>query len=148
MLLFVKKIAKRNKQLPKEAPSCGQRLCVCQIHKMRSGKLPVSGKTIMLLCLASFLGGTIFASRKWTQPDSEANTDLVLPTMSNHDKLSTISRECDHKRVNSILKLENLTFCALMNDFHFIFHIFWQKLAETNSGYIMGEVMKTHQAIQ
>ncbi|XP_049380063.1 probable beta-1,3-galactosyltransferase 8 [Solanum stenotomum] len=87
---------------------------------MRSGKLPVSGKTIMLLCLASFLAGTIFASRKWTQPDSEINTDLVIPTMSNHEKLSTISRECDHKR----------------------------KLAESNSGYIMGEVMKTHQAIK
>lgn len=32
-----------------------------------------------------------------------------------------------------------------MNDFHFFFY--WQKLAERNSGYIMGEVMKTHQAI-
>ncbi|CAN4113068.1 unnamed protein product [Withania somnifera] len=40
--------------------------------------------------------------------------------MSNHKKLRTISRECDHKR----------------------------KLTESNSGNIMGEVMKTHQAIQ
>ncbi|KAM3398350.1 putative beta-1,3-galactosyltransferase 6 [Capsicum chinense] len=87
---------------------------------MRSAKLPVSGKTIMLLCIASFLAGSIFTSRIWTQPNSEMNTDLMIPTMSNHEKIRTISRECDHKR----------------------------KLAESNSRDIMGEVMKTHQAVQ
>ncbi|KAM3303571.1 putative beta-1,3-galactosyltransferase 8 [Capsicum chacoense] len=87
---------------------------------MRSAKLPVSGKSIMLLCIASFLAGSIFTSRIWTQPNSEMNTDLMITTMSNHEKISTISRECDHKR----------------------------KLAESNSRDIMGEVMKTHQAVQ
>ncbi|KAF3627732.1 putative beta-1,3-galactosyltransferase 6 [Capsicum annuum] len=87
---------------------------------MRSAKLPVSGKTIMLLCIASFLAGSIFTSRIWTQPNSEMNTDLMIPTMSNHEKIRTISRECDHKR----------------------------KLAESNSRDIMGEIMKTHQAVQ
>ncbi|PHT68508.1 putative beta-1,3-galactosyltransferase 6 [Capsicum annuum] len=87
---------------------------------MRSAKLPVSGKTIMLLCIASFLAGSIFTSRIWTQPNSEMNTDLMISTMSNHEKIRTISRECDHKR----------------------------KLAESNSRDIMGEIMKTHQAVQ
>ncbi|MCD9558478.1 hypothetical protein HAX54_015865 [Datura stramonium] len=88
--------------------------------KMRSGKLAVSGKTIMLLCITSFLGGSLFSRRIWTQPNSEMDTDLVIPTMSNNEKLRTISRECDLK-------------C---------------KLAERNSGDIMEEVIKTHQVIQ
>ncbi|XP_016461169.1 putative beta-1,3-galactosyltransferase 8 [Nicotiana tabacum] len=88
--------------------------------KMRSGKLPVSGKSILVLCIASFLAGSIFSSQIWTQPNSEMNNDLVIPAIFNHEKLRTISRECDPKR----------------------------KLAESNSGDIMGEVKKTHQAIQ
>lgn len=116
MLFFLKNIAKaeNNRVLPAEEKklNSGGRVWTplssalwLQNSKMRSGKLLVSGKTIMLLCLASILAGSIFTSRKWTQPDSEINTDLMIPTKSNHEKLRTISRKCDHKRVSIIFKL-------------------------------------------
>ncbi|XP_060174340.1 probable beta-1,3-galactosyltransferase 8 [Lycium barbarum] len=128
MLFFMKNIAKaansRVLLAEEKKVNSGGRVWVpvwLPNSKMRSGKLPVSGKTIMLLCIASFLAGSLFSSRIWTQPNSEMNTDLVIPTISNHEKLRTISRtECDHKR----------------------------KLVESNDGDIMGEVMKTNQAIQ
>ncbi|KAI3758746.1 hypothetical protein L6452_06318 [Arctium lappa] len=83
--------------------------------KMR-GKL-VPGKVILMLCMASFLAGTLFTRHTW--PYSPINNDLRF---KNHQhKISLmIPRDCDHKR----------------------------KLVEQSSGDIMGEVEKTHQAIQ
>ncbi|MCD9641287.1 hypothetical protein HAX54_027393 [Datura stramonium] len=115
MLFFMKNIAKEanNRVLPANGKkiNSGGRVCVpvsseaLQLpnSKMSSGKLPVSGKTIMLLYIASFLGGSLFASRIWTQPNY---ANEYLPRDRHH------------------------------------------KLAESNFGNIMGEVMKTHQAIQ
>lgn len=114
--------------------------------KMRSGKFPVSGKSILVLCIASFLAGSIFSSRIWTQPNSEMNNDLVIPSIFNHEKLRTISRECDPKRVSLIWNFKKqvlLSWEILTYDIFFM-----QKLAESNSRDIMGEVKKTHQAIQ
>ncbi|MCE2055726.1 hypothetical protein HAX54_043280 [Datura stramonium] len=132
MLFFMKNIVKaaNNRVLPADekklnsgglvrVPVSSSALWIPN-SKMRSRKLPISGKTIMLLCIASFMGGSLFASRIWIQPNSQMNTDLVIPTMYNNEKLRKISCECDLK-------------C---------------KLAERNSRDIMGEVMKTHQAIQ
>ncbi|MCD9638381.1 hypothetical protein HAX54_022320 [Datura stramonium] len=81
--------------------------------KMRSGKLPVSGKTIILLCIASFLGGSLFARRIWTQPNSEMNADLMIPTKSNNEKLRTISGECDLK-CDTMLHLEEFLIVPLI----------------------------------
>ncbi|CAH9122493.1 unnamed protein product [Cuscuta epithymum] len=77
-----------------------------ETSKMR-GKA-VSGKAIFVLCVATFLAGSLFSSRTWNlHPDITSDGRGV-----NHD--------CDHKR----------------------------KLVETNTRDIMGEVKKTHVAIQ
>ncbi|KVI06701.1 protein of unknown function DUF4094 [Cynara cardunculus var. scolymus] len=61
--------------------------------KMR-GKL-VPGKIILMLCMASFLVGTLFTRHTWPYPP--INNDLRF---KNHQhKISlTIPRDCDHKR--------------------------------------------------
>ncbi|KAH7834622.1 hypothetical protein Vadar_017969 [Vaccinium darrowii] len=80
-------------------------------NKMRVAK-PVAGKVILMLCIASFLAGSLFTTRT-SSIHSSGNEDL--------EKLNTVARDCDHKR----------------------------KLFEgSSSGDIMGEVTKTHQAIQ
>ncbi|XP_059451591.1 probable beta-1,3-galactosyltransferase 8 [Corylus avellana] len=81
----------------------------------------VSGKAILLLCLASFLAGSLFTSRQtWNHP-SQTKQPQNIPIMPNHvNRLESVTRDCDHKR----------------------------KLVEGTSGDIMGEVTKTHQAIQ
>ncbi|XP_058194253.1 probable beta-1,3-galactosyltransferase 8 isoform X1 [Rhododendron vialii] len=78
-------------------------------NKMRVVK-PVAGKVILMLCIASFLAGSLFTTRTSSIHSSE-NKDL--------ENLNTVARDCDHKR----------------------------KLFE-GTGDIMGEVTKTHQAIQ
>ncbi|KAG5520305.1 hypothetical protein RHGRI_033018 [Rhododendron griersonianum] len=78
-------------------------------YKMRVVK-PVAGKVILMLCIASFLAGSLFTTRTSSIHSSE-NKDL--------ENLNTVARDCDHKR----------------------------KLYE-GTGDIMGEVTKTHQAIQ
>ncbi|KAM3681498.1 hypothetical protein ACJW31_12G002000 [Castanea mollissima] len=83
--------------------------------KMR-GK-PVSGRAILVLCLASFLAGSLFTSRTWTRSSIH---DHSQPQISIIPQLESVTQDCDHKR----------------------------KLVEGKSGEIMGEVAKTHQAIQ
>ncbi|KAF7125012.1 hypothetical protein RHSIM_Rhsim12G0001100 [Rhododendron simsii] len=78
-------------------------------NKMRVVK-PVAGKVILMLCIGSFLAGSLFTTRTSSIYSSE-NKDL--------ENLNTVARDCDHKR----------------------------KLFE-GTGDIMGEVTKTHQAIQ
>ncbi|XP_041004291.1 probable beta-1,3-galactosyltransferase 8 [Juglans microcarpa x Juglans regia] len=80
----------------------------------------VSGKTIFVLCLASFLAGSLFTSQIWTQ-QSQSN-EAQIPNMPNHiNRLEAITQlDCDHKR----------------------------KLVEGKSVDIIGEVTKTHQAIE
>ncbi|PSS00190.1 Beta-1,3-galactosyltransferase [Actinidia chinensis var. chinensis] len=74
---------------------------------------PIPAKLILMLCIASFLAGSLFTSRTSIH-SSEINTD-------HRQKLTTtVAHDSDHKR----------------------------KLVEGSSGDIMGEVMKTHQAIQ
>ncbi|KAK8568797.1 hypothetical protein V6N13_106680 [Hibiscus sabdariffa] len=65
----------------------------------------VSGKVIMVLCLASFLAGSLITSRTWS---------------TSHNKLGELSPDYDHKR----------------------------RLVEGKAEDIMGEVSKTHKAIQ
>ncbi|GAU45685.1 hypothetical protein TSUD_268170 [Trifolium subterraneum] len=70
---------------------------------------PVSAKTILFLCVACFLAGTLFTGQMWTSPSSNHESP-VLPT-----------------RHNGVLK---------------------RKIIEGESGDVMEEVTKTHQAIK
>ncbi|KAB1211003.1 putative beta-1,3-galactosyltransferase 8 [Morella rubra] len=80
---------------------------------------PVSGKTLFVLCLGSFLAGSLFTSQTWTQ--SSQTKESQIPNIPNHvSSLEAVTQDRDHER----------------------------KLAEVNSRDIMGEVSKTHQAIQ
>ncbi|XP_019155509.1 PREDICTED: probable beta-1,3-galactosyltransferase 8 isoform X1 [Ipomoea nil] len=84
-----------------------------QLNSSESSKMrgkAVSGKAIFVLCVATFLAGSLFSSRTWNL-HSDITDDM---------KLRTLNRDCDHKR----------------------------KLVETNTRDIMGEVKKTHHAIQ
>uniref|UniRef100_A0A2N9EDM7 Hexosyltransferase n=1 Tax=Fagus sylvatica TaxID=28930 RepID=A0A2N9EDM7_FAGSY len=86
-------------------------------RKMR-GK-PVSGRAILVLCLASFLAGSLFTSRTWTHLSH--SKEPQIPIIPHHvNRFESVTQDCDHKR----------------------------KLVEGKSGDIMGEVAKTHQAIQ
>ncbi|KAA8521121.1 hypothetical protein F0562_011726 [Nyssa sinensis] len=86
---------------------------------------PVPGKAIFILCIVSFLGGSLFTSRTWTHPSDNKDIHHIQgipnPNPNHMEKLRTVAHDCDHKR----------------------------KLVEgSTSGDIMGEVAKTHQAIQ
>ncbi|GFZ09698.1 Galactosyltransferase family protein [Actinidia rufa] len=82
-------------------------------HKSKKMRVkPIPAKLILMLCIASFLAGSLFTCRKSIH-SSEINTDRQKFT-------TTVAHDSDHKR----------------------------KLFEGSSGDIMGEVMKTHQAIQ
>ncbi|XP_030550761.2 probable beta-1,3-galactosyltransferase 8 [Rhodamnia argentea] len=86
---------------------------VNELKKMRGKPLP--GRSILVLCISSFLAGSLFMSRTWTTHPSP-NTDGQMPTV--RDEVPT--QDCDHKR----------------------------KLVEEQSGDIVEEVAKTHQAIK
>ncbi|XP_020540680.1 probable beta-1,3-galactosyltransferase 8 isoform X1 [Jatropha curcas] len=84
-----------------------------------------SGKTIFILCIASFIAGSLFTTRSWTRTSpsqpKDHNHNNNIPLISRYvNKFQEAERDCDHKR----------------------------KLAEGKPGDIMGEVMKTHQAIK
>ncbi|KAL7118398.1 hypothetical protein ACP275_03G133900 [Erythranthe tilingii] len=83
----------------------------------------VSGKVIFALCIASFLAGTLFTTQTRPQHTSDHQHHLILKPDSDADAAgaaTTHAHDCDHKR----------------------------KLVEKNPRDIMGEVVKTHQAIQ
>ncbi|XP_021760861.1 probable beta-1,3-galactosyltransferase 8 [Chenopodium quinoa] len=90
--------------------------------KMRGKAVP--GKAIVLLCIASFLAGTLFTSQTWRRHKSEVQEQVALiPAHVKAKKLqaTAMAKNVDHnKRI----------------------------LVEGKSGDIMGEVAKTHQAIQ
>ncbi|XP_022772415.1 probable beta-1,3-galactosyltransferase 8 [Durio zibethinus] len=90
--------------------------------KMR-GKA-VSGKAIFVLCLTSFLAGSLFTSRTWTSHTGTSHnknhpTGPPIPKLASN-KLGEVARGFDHKR----------------------------RMAQGKADDIMGEVSKTHQAIQ
>lgn len=66
--------------------------------KMR-GK-PVSGRAILVLCLASFLAGSLFTSRTWTWSSIH---DHSQPQISIIPQLESVTQDCDHKRVSLLL---------------------------------------------
>ncbi|KAJ9139664.1 hypothetical protein P3X46_030377 [Hevea brasiliensis] len=86
------------------------------------GKPINSGKAIIVLCIASFIAGSLFTSRTGTHPSpSQAKDRQNVPLISHYvNKLQEVKRDCDHKR----------------------------KFAEGKPGDIMGEVKKTHKAIK
>ncbi|XP_021775307.1 probable beta-1,3-galactosyltransferase 8 isoform X2 [Chenopodium quinoa] len=90
--------------------------------KMRGKAVP--GKAIVLLCIASFLAGTLFTSQTWSRHKSEVKEQVALiPAHVKTKKLqaTAMAKNVDHnKRI----------------------------LVEGKPGDIMGEVAKTHQAIQ
>ncbi|XP_002513511.3 probable beta-1,3-galactosyltransferase 8 isoform X1 [Ricinus communis] len=87
---------------------------------MRSGKQLNSGKAILVLCIASFIAGSLFTSRTWTHHPSQAKDHQVSLIPHYVNKLQEVKRDCDHKRI----------------------------LVEGKSGDIMGEVRRTHQAVK
>ncbi|KAJ4835486.1 putative beta-1,3-galactosyltransferase 8 [Turnera subulata] len=87
-------------------------------HRKMRGK-PVSGKAIFVLCIASFLAGSLFTSRNWTR--SSRNEDTRIPVFPHHGtKLQEVKKDCDQKR----------------------------KLIEGKAGDVLEEVEKTHDAIK
>ncbi|KAL6963959.1 hypothetical protein U1Q18_034965 [Sarracenia purpurea var. burkii] len=103
--------------LARVAHGCSGKQAEHRYMKMRVKLVP--GKVILMLCIASFLAGSLFTSR--TSIFSPGNNDHnVHGTPMQLQKLDTIARDCDHKR----------------------------KLIEGSSGDIVAEVTKTHQAIQ
>ncbi|KAL2893946.1 putative beta-1 3-galactosyltransferase 8 [Bienertia sinuspersici] len=90
--------------------------------KMR-GK-PVSGKAIVILCIASFLAGTLFTSQTWNSHNSDIK-----------DQVSFISNQAKTKKLQTTTLAMNLDHNKRM-------------LVEEKNGDIIGEVAKTHQAIQ
>ncbi|KAL9245137.1 hypothetical protein vseg_018822 [Gypsophila vaccaria] len=84
----------------------------------------VSGKALVLLCIASFLAGSLLTRQTWYHQTAEVKNQVSV--ISNHVKLGKLpstraGQDLDHN--NRIL-------------------------VEQKSGGIMGEVLKTHQAIQ
>lgn len=114
--------------------------------KMR-GKPISSGKAILVLCIASFIAGSLFTSRTWihTSP-SQAKDHQNVPLISHYvNKLQEVKRDCDHKRVSfdyftsrffflQELKFNNLTRPNDVNDIFFRnllkenLEISWEKL--------------------
>jgi hypothetical protein len=77
-----------------------------QLDKETSRKMrgkTVSGKAILLLCLASFLAGSLFTSRQtWKNHPSQTKQPQNIPIMPNHVNWpldDAVTRDCDHKRV-------------------------------------------------
>lgn len=61
---------------------------LCMIKKMR-GK-PASAKTILFLCIACFLAGTLFTGQMWTSPSSNPeSTVLSVRHDGGHKRVST-----------------------------------------------------------
>ncbi|KMT19945.1 hypothetical protein BVRB_1g009910 [Beta vulgaris subsp. vulgaris] len=85
----------------------------------------VPGKAIVLLCIASFLAGTLFTSQTWSRHNSEVKDQVsLIPNYIKTKKpemTTTTTKNLDHNK---------------------------RKLVEGKPGNIMGEVAKTHQAIQ
>ncbi|XP_057533122.1 probable beta-1,3-galactosyltransferase 8 [Amaranthus tricolor] len=93
--------------------------------KMRGKNVP--GKAIVLLCIASFLGGTLITSQTWSRHTLEVKEQQVT-FVPNHVKASkklkataTVTTSLDHNK---------------------------RMLVEGKSGDVMGEVAMTHKAIQ
>jgi len=95
-----------------------------------------SGKTILFVCIACFLAGSLFSGQMWTRPSNHENA--LLPS----------TPDCDHKRVSiyNFLVFHYSKLCTIQEETNFIF--FQQKLIEGRSGDVMEEVVKTHQAIK
>ncbi|KAJ8759543.1 hypothetical protein K2173_007165 [Erythroxylum novogranatense] len=93
-----------------------------ETKKMRGKAL--SGKAMLVLCIASFLAGSLFTNRSWGGPQSSPAKDHhQFPIVSRHVNdinLNEDKRDCDQKR----------------------------KLIEAKPGDILGEVERTHQAIK
>lgn len=68
-------------------------------RKMR-GK-PVSGKTLFVLCLGSFLAGSLFTSQTWTH--SSQTKESQIPNIPNHvSSLEAVTQDRDHERVSLV----------------------------------------------
>ncbi|KAG6738678.1 hypothetical protein D5086_033470 [Populus alba] len=80
---------------------------------------PFSAKAIFVLCIASFLAGSLFTNQNWTHP-SRAKDNRIAVIPHHVTKLQEVKQDCDPKR----------------------------KLVEGKPGDVMGEVHKTHEAIK
>ncbi|KAI3849372.1 hypothetical protein MKX03_019569 [Papaver bracteatum] len=115
-------------QLGKTTALFGFRQQPSSTKKMRGKNLP--SKVVVILCIASFLAGSLFTNRaNWNRTtSSESNNEhggsrhpIATVDHLENKQLSQIKiADCDHKR----------------------------KLAEGDPGDVMGEVTKTHDAIQ
>ncbi|KAM7473070.1 hypothetical protein LguiA_011253 [Lonicera macranthoides] len=88
--------------------------------KMRAKAIP--GKVIFVLCLACFLAGSLLDSQRWTNPNSEYKDNEFTGFPIHVQKLNTgPEHEFEHKRI---------------------------LVEKSESGNIMEEVTKTHEALQ
>lgn len=75
-----------------------------QLKKMR-GK-PFSAKAIYVLCIASFLAGSLFTNQNWTHP-SRANDNRIAVIPHHVTKLQGVKQDCDPKRVSLVVHTLN-----------------------------------------
>lgn len=73
-------------------------------RKMRAKPIN-SGKTILVLCIISFIAGSLFTSRTWNHSSTSQTKDHQnIPVVSHYmKKLQEVKRDCDHKRVSLII---------------------------------------------
>ncbi|KAM7259067.1 hypothetical protein ACFE04_014808 [Oxalis oulophora] len=64
-----------------------------ECRKMRGKQ--VSGKAILILCLASFIAGSLFTSQTWSREDN-TQVSVMIPSQLKLQSKATI--DCDHKR--------------------------------------------------
>lgn len=133
--------------------------------KMR-GK-PVAGKAILILCMVSFLAGSLFTAQTstWTHRSSTSNSfnkERHLQFIS--DKIMTLPRPgCRQNRVRFVSFSERmnnlcvwfwannsqvLVMCTSIYIYIYLHIEACMQGEDNNSEDIMGEVTKTHQAIQ
>ncbi|KAF9589265.1 hypothetical protein IFM89_022183 [Coptis chinensis] len=113
----------------------------------------VSKKWSFLLCIGCFCAGMLFTSRMWTVPETK---DLTRTTGSEDDKLRLVLDGCD-PRIVSTLSIKCSLFSVkpyskrerffLLVIFNILFYSH-QKDVKRESKDVLGEVSKTHDAIQ
>ncbi|XP_027150469.1 probable beta-1,3-galactosyltransferase 8 [Coffea eugenioides] len=112
---------------------------------MRAGKSSVlSGKAILLLCVASFLAGSLVFSSRGTK--SSTTTALITATSRPAPKTQSIGRRAISSIPTTHHHGEKLSTQQLVTNG--CDHQRRKKLTEMGSGDVMEEVRKTHQAIQ
>ncbi|PKI46544.1 hypothetical protein CRG98_033101, partial [Punica granatum] len=57
---------------------------------------PLSGRIMLVLCIASFFAGSLFPSQTWNHP-SPSNSRELLETANQMSKLEIAAKDCEHR---------------------------------------------------